>query len=307
MSLRKRASTLSTALLCLAATLHAPAFAGTKPPAAHLSHEALMSLAPSPDVRPTLDASGNYVSGGIGVLVYDGVNAMDALGPYQVFSTAGLRPMLISASRDLATGEYKKTIRTNSGISLTAHRTIADTPNLEVFVATGGAIETALMARDTDLLSWIKSINGGTVWTSSVCTGSWILGATGLLQGKKATSNWYMADDLLAYFGAIPLSKKRYIFDGKIVTAAGVTAGIDMALAMIKTLYKNDLNDGRDFTQAVMLDLQYDPNPPISGGSPAKTDPYVYEGMQMMYDMVGPMFFGTPTFGDYVKTTPILP
>ena len=79
-------------------------------------------------------------------------------------------------------------------------------------------------------------------------------------------------------------------------------AGIDMALALIKTVFKNDLNDGDDFTQAVMLDLQYDPEPPIKGGSPNKTNPYVYEGMTMMYDLVGYWYGLGETLADYVKS-----
>jgi len=89
------------------------------------------------------------------------------------------------------------------------------------------------------------------------------------------------------------------------VTAAGVTAGIDMALALVKKLYANDLNNGKDFTQAVMLDIQYDPKPPIKGGSPEKTDPYVYEGMLMMYDQSGYWYGLGKTLGDYVNQIPI--
>lgn len=270
----------------------------------HLGHDELMMLTPTPDIRPTFDADRNYVSGGIGILVYDGVNAMDALGPYQVFSTAGLRPFFVSASKD-GVGQYKTAITTNSGVQLTAHRTIGNTSNLEVLVVTGGALETANLAKNAEVLNWITEIDKTSIWTTSVCTGSWVLGATGLLKGKQATSNWYRADELLAHFGAIPLSKRRYVFDGKIITAAGVTAGIDMALALVKKVFRNDLNNGKDFTQAVMLDIQYDPDPPISGGSPQKTDPYVYEGMEMMYDASGYWYNLGMTLGDYVKTIPL--
>lgn len=290
------------ALILVAAMLPSAAFADNA--AQHLSHDELMMLSPSPDVRPSCDANKQYLSGGVGILVYDGVNAMDAMGPYQVFSSAGLKPMFVSASKD-AQGQYKTAISTNGGFQLTAHRTIGNTSNLDVLVVTGGTLETARMAENTEVLNWIKAIDKNTTWTTSVCTGAWILGATGLLQGKKATSNWYRADELLAHFGAIPKSQRRYVFDGKIVTAAGVTAGIDMALALVKKLYANDLNNGKDFTQAVMLDLQYDPNPPISGGSPEKTDPYVYEGMLMMYDQAGYWYGLGTTLGDYVNQIPI--
>lgn len=157
------------------------------PPAAkvkHLTHEELMMLAPQPDIRPTFDDSSNYTSGGIGILVYDGVNAMDALGPFQVFSTAGLRPFLVSASKD-ASGQYKTSVTTNSGLQLTAHRTIGNTDTLEVLVVAGGALETANLAKNTEVLNWIKKIDETSIWTTSVCTGSWVLGAAGLLEGKR--------------------------------------------------------------------------------------------------------------------------
>ena len=256
----------------------------TNPPKGHLAHGALMSLAPNPNVKPKKDTDGNYLTGGIGVLVYDGVNAMDVMGPFQVFSSAGLQPMLISAQRDAKTGQFKSAIKASNGVELSAARTIENTSNLDVLVLPGGVTETIFMAQNPEVLSWIKSVDQGTVWTSSVCTGSWILGATGLLKGKKATSNWYRVDRTLQHFGAIPMSRRRYVQDGKIWTSAGVTAGIDMALAMVQYLFRNDMTNGKDFTQAVMLDLEYDPNPPVIGGSKSKTHPYVYAGMEWMYD-----------------------
>lgn len=298
--MRSRVKLLTTAILLpfLATAIPTTAVADK-----HLSSTELIMLTPEPNVRPTLDANGNYVSGGIGILVYDGVNPMDALGPHMVFSNAGLRPFFVSASKD-ANGQYKTSIKASGGVQLTADRTIANTDNLEILVVTGGVVETANIARDQDLLNWIKMIDQNTVWTTSVCTGSWILGATGLLKDKMATSNWYRADELLQHFGAIPKSNQRYIFDGKIVTAAGVTAGIDMALAMIKTLFSNDLNNGYDYTQAIMLQMQYAPDPPIKGGSESKTDPYVYDVISTMYDDYTIWLGLGMTLGDYVKTIP---
>lgn len=272
----------------------------------HLSHDALMSLSPSPNVRPQLDSNYQYLSGGIGILVYDGVNAMDVLGPFQVLSSAGLMPMLVSVSRD-QNNQYKNMIITNSGLILTTDRTLANTPRLDVLVVTGGALETVMVAADPQVIQWIQSVHQNTYWTSSVCTGAWVLGAAGLLRGKRATANWYRAQDILTHFEAIPVPEERYVFDGKIVTAAGVTAGMDMALAMVQKLFSHDLNDGRDFTQLVMLDLQYDPKPPVVGGSPSKTNPGVFEGMQMMYDMIPSYYLNlNMTFAEYViQTIPI--
>lgn len=265
----------------------------------HLRHEELMSLVPEPNLKPTFAADNKtYKSGGIGIMVYDGANAIDALGPYQVFSTAGLRPFLISASKD-ASGRYKKSITFNNRLKVTADRTIANTNDLEVLVVPGGAFETIQAATNADVLNWVKAIDKKTIYTTSVCTGSWILGAAGLLQGKQATSNWYRASELLTHFGAIPKPSYRYVFDGKLVTSNGVTAGFDMALAIVKLVFSHDHTNGEDFTQSVMLDLQYDPDPPIRGGSPENTDPFVYDGMTYMYD-----FF---QLGDAVRQIPIQP
>jgi len=153
------------------------------------------------------------------------------------------------------------------------------------------------MAHDTEVLNWIKDIHEKTIWTTSVCTGSWILGAAGLLQNKKATSHWYRADELISHFGATPKPGFRYLEDGKIFTASGVTAGFDMALALVKRVFSHDSRDGYNFTQAVMLDLQYDPDPPVRGGSPEKTRPSVFNAMKTMYDHFG--------IADSVKQIPI--
>ena len=150
-----------------------PAVTSVSVSQAHLSHDALMSLQPSPNVRALYDSNYDYVSGGVGIMVYDGVNAMDALGPYQVFSTAGLRPMLVSVSRDPNNpNTFKSDITTNSGLRLRADRTMADTPLLDILVVTGGALETVIVAQDPDVLAWIRSVDQNTHWTSSVCTGA---------------------------------------------------------------------------------------------------------------------------------------
>lgn len=252
--------------------------------AEHLDIYQLLALTPDPNIKPTFAADNKtYVSGGIGILVYDGANMLDALGPYQVFRTAGLKPFLVSASKNDA-GQYKRTVAFNNAVTVTADRTIANTHDLEVLVVPGGAFETVQMAKDAELLNWIKAIDSKSIYTASVCTGSWILGAAGLLKGKNATSNWYRSRELLTYFGAKPKPNHRYVFDGKLITANGVTAGTDMALALVKKVFANDLNNGEDFTQAVMLDIQYDADPPIRGGSPEKSDPFIFNGMTFMYD-----------------------
>ncbi len=253
--------------------------------AEHLDAQQLMSLTPNPDVRATYDpVTRVYQGGGIGILVYDGVNAIDVLGPYQVFTTAGLKPLLISASKNNE-GTFKKNILFNNDLSVTVDKTIADINDLEALIVPGGVFGTIMIAKDADVISWIKAIDKKTIVTASVCTGSWILGAAGLLQGKHATSNWYRAEELLLHFGAIPHPDQRYLYDGKLWTASGVTAGFDMALDMVQKLFTHDLNDGKDYTQSVMLDLQYDPKPPIAGGAISNTEPKVFDALQSKYDL----------------------
>ena len=143
---------------------------------AALSHEALMSLTPSPNVK---DAA----YGGVGIFVYDDMNSLDALGPMQVFSAAGLRPFLIAKKAG--------TVTASNGLTINVTKGIAEVAKLGVLVIPGGATGTVMQTMDPDVLEWIRMIDKTTVYTTSVCTGSWILGSAGLLTGKKATSNWY--------------------------------------------------------------------------------------------------------------------
>lgn len=206
---------------------------------------------------------------GIGIYVYDGVNSIDALGPYRVFKTAGLNVFLV--------GSHTGTITTGDKLKLVVDKSIAEVSKLDILVIPGGATETVAQTRDQAALDWIKQIDATTVYTTGVCTGSWILGAAGLLKGKNATSNWYRAKQILAKYGAT-FQQKRWVQDGKYWTSAGVTAGMDMALAIVVNLY------GTEYAQAVMLDLEYDPQPPIRGGSLRKTETLPRNNMKWMYD-----------------------
>ena len=245
-----------------------------------LTHEELMMLQPVPNVKEH----------GVGIYVYDGMNAMDALGPMQVFSTAGLQPFVV--------GKQAGTVKASNGLSINVEKSFADVSQLDILVIPGGALETIAQTQDAEVINWILEINKNSVYTTSVCTGAWILGTTGLLKNRYATSNWWRAAEILKKFRALPQPYKRYVFDGKIVTSAGVTAGIDMALAIVQRLYSHDGNGGKDYTQAVMLDLQYSPSPPVRGGTPAKTDSFVLEAMKEMYDMF---------LYDWFKILPIIP
>ncbi len=125
---------------------------------------------------------------------------------------------------------------------------------------------------DSELLDWLGRVHLKTKWTTSVCTGSLLLAAAGLLQGLRATSHW-LALDVLRQFGAEP-SGERVVRQGKIITAAGVSAGIDMALTLVA------LECGAEIAQAIQLGIEYDPQPPFAAGSPDKTPAAIVERLR---------------------------
>lgn len=233
--------------------------------AAAVTHDELMNMKPNPNVNEH----------GIGIFVYDGMNALDALGPYQTLKNAGLNAFLISRNKDKLVTSSDTPSR---GLKLIADKSWDEVDRLDVLVIPGGAISTARLTQDQEVLDWIRRMDQTTYFTTSVCTGAWLLGEAGLLKGRNATTNWYRAKEFLQKYGAT-YKNERYVQDGKYITSAGVTAGIDMALYMIKTLYNS-----KEYTQAVMLDLEYDPKPPVRGGSVKKSKPIVTNSMRVMYD-----------------------
>lgn len=205
----------------------------------------------------------------IGILVYDGVNDLDFMGPRYVLGQAGATTRLI--------GVKPGPIKTVMGVQVVPDTVIDEVQQLDILVIPGGFTGTIEATYDERVLDWIRTIDKGTTYTAAVCTGVWILGATGLLEGKRASSNWYREEEFLKKYKAIP-ANERYTRDGKYWTAAGVTAGMDMSLALL-----ND-NWGQRYTQGVMLDMEYDPAPPIQGGSPEKTGWLVEWMVKAMYD-----------------------
>ena len=123
--------------------------------------------------------------------------------------------------------------------------------------------------KDEAILDWLRTAHETTTWTTSVCTGSLVLGAAGLLEGKRATTYWLALEDL-ARHGAIP-TKERVVFDGKVVTAAGVSSGIDMALTLAAEI------GGDDLSQMIQLGIEYDPQPPFDSGSEAKAPDHLVQ------------------------------
>jgi len=191
----------------------------------------------------------------IAILLYDRLTALDAIGPYEVLSR------LPGASARFVAVEPGPVTTDNGMLTLVAEGSLEDASEPDIVLVPGGPGEVAARAGG-QALDWLRKVHETSAWTTSVCTGSLILAAAGLLAGKRATSHW-LALEQLRELGAEPVSE-RVVFDGKIVTAAGVSAGIDMALTLAARIA------GEEVAQAIQLGIEYDPQPPFDAGSPAK-------------------------------------
>ena len=191
----------------------------------------------------------------IAIVLYDRLTALDAIGPYEVLSR-------LPGARVTFVGTQAGPVRTDNGmLTLLAETAVSELTDPDIVLVPGGPGEVAERAGG-EVLEWLRAVDPGTTWTTSVCTGSLILAAAGLLEGRPATSHWLALGELEA-LGAKPTSQ-RVVFDGKYVTAAGVSAGIDMALTLLERIA------GPELAQAVQLGIEYDPQPPFDSGSPEK-------------------------------------
>jgi transcriptional regulator GlxA family with amidase domain len=191
----------------------------------------------------------------IAIPLFDRLTALDAVGPYEVLSRVpGARVDFVAAEP----GVYQTDTRM---LSLTASLSYDDAPNPDILVFPGGLGTRALM-KDVPTLDWVRQVHATSRYTTSVCTGALVLAAAGLLDGLEATTHW-VSRPLLAEFGATPVDR-RVVEQGKIVTAAGVSAGIDMALTLVARFA------GPEVAQAIQLGIEYDPQPPFDSGSPEK-------------------------------------
>ncbi|MFJ9114776.1 DJ-1/PfpI family protein [Streptomyces sp. NPDC102394] len=198
----------------------------------------------------------------IAIVLFDGFTALDAVGPYE---TLGRLP----DSETVFVAERTGPVRTdNALLAFTADRTLAEVPRPDVVVVPGGPGQTGQMDNEA-LLDWIRAADATSAWTTSVCTGSLLLAAAGLLRGRRATSHWLALEELKR-FGAEPTGE-RVVTDGKYVTAAGVSSGIDMGLALVGRIA------GDFVAQAVQLGIEYDPQPPYDAGAPQKAPADVVE------------------------------
>ncbi|HKG23141.1 MAG TPA: DJ-1/PfpI family protein [Blastocatellia bacterium] len=201
----------------------------------------------------------------IAILIFDRFTALDAIGPYEVLRSAP------EASVKFVARE-RGPVRTDAGsLALVADYALDEVTSPDVLVVPGGPGQVALMD-DQATLGWVRRVHEGTKWTTSVCTGSLILGAAGLLKGLRATSHW-LALDILGKLGAEPVTE-RVVIEGKIITAAGVSAGIDMALTLAGREF------GAETAQMIQLGIEYDPQPPFDAGSPGKAPQAIVERLR---------------------------
>ncbi|MFF4019314.1 DJ-1/PfpI family protein [Streptomyces sp. NPDC001843] len=194
----------------------------------------------------------------IAILLYDRFTALDAVGPYEILSRIPGAEVVFTAARP-------GPVRTDmNSLALTADAALSDLAAPDVLLVPGGPGTADLLA-DLPTLDWLRRVDETSTWTTSVCSGSLLLAAAGLLAGRRATSHWICLEHLSA-LGAVPAAE-RVVIDGKYATAAGVSAGIDLALNLTGRMA------GDDIAEAIQLVTEYDPQPPYNAGSTATAPP----------------------------------
>jgi len=204
----------------------------------------------------------------IAIVLYDGFTALDAIGPYEVLSRLPGASVDFVAAASSPEGEGEGAgqpgpLRTDNGmLTVLPRRSLQEVPQPHIVLVPGGPGDVVARA-GRPVLDWLVHAHRTSHWTTSVCTGSLILAAAGLLQGRRATSHWLALEELRR-LGAQPVSERVVFEEDNIVTAAGVSAGIDMALTLVARIA------GDTVAQAIQLGIEYDPQPPFDAGSPQK-------------------------------------
>jgi transcriptional regulator GlxA family with amidase domain len=192
----------------------------------------------------------------IAIALYDHVTSLDAMGPYQVLQhIPGAETFFVAEQR----GEIRDD---HGGLRVIVDRSFADVAAPDIFVIPGGFITRKLAVEGSPIVEWVRRAHTTSTWSTSVCTGALVLGAAGLLDGLDATTHWQAYAELAA-FGARP-TEQRVVRRGKVITAAGVSSGIDMALTLAAEVA------GPEVAQAIQLAIEYDPQPPFDSGAPSK-------------------------------------
>jgi transcriptional regulator GlxA family with amidase domain len=209
----------------------------------------------------------------VAILIFDRITALDAVGPYEVLAR-------LPDAEVTFVGLERGLIRTdNRSLGLAVDRSLDEVPRTDVLLVPGGFGWRA-MADEPRVLDWLRRVAATATVVSSVCTGSLLLAAAGLLTGIPATTHWHYLGEL-ADRGAVPTTA-RIVEHGNVITAAGVSAGIDMALALAARLA------GDDVARAIQLGIEYDPAPPFDAGSPAKAPPHIVAAVRARLDARSP-------------------
>ena len=207
-------------------------------------------------------------------LIFEDITLLDAVGPLEVLSR------LPGAQVHLAAPAAGPVRASRSRIATIAEYGLDDAPAADILLVPGGPGVRALLGRKP-VLDWVRRQHEGSRWTTSVCTGSLLLAAAGLLEGRPATTHWASVEALAGY-GARPVSE-RVVIDGKLVLGAGVSAGSDLALRLAA------LEAGEDVARAIQLRIEYDPMPPWDSGNPARADARVLELARGGLDRLAPV------------------
>ena len=193
----------------------------------------------------------------IAIVLYEGMTALDAIGPYEVLR------QLPNAELRLVSNAPQPIVTDSGVLVLGATHSFAETPTPDILLVPGSTAHTSAAMADAELISWLQQAHKPSQWTLSVCTGSLVLAAAGILDGLTATSHW-MAQDFLPALGVTPQKQERIVRHGKIVTAAGVSAGIDLGLFIAGEVA------GQETAEMIQLAIEYDPQPPFDAGHPSK-------------------------------------
>lgn len=192
------------------------------------------------------------------IYIYNGITMLDAIGPYEVFNAIeDAEVSFVAENKDKITADSKR-------VSINAKYDISEITHADILLIPGSAITFIREMKNKKVLNWIREMDKTTKWTTSVCTGSLILAAAGLLRGLAATSHWKPINLLKDY--EVTPKRERIVEQGKYITAAGVSSGIDMAL------YLTDKIAGEKAAKTAQLIIEYDPNPPYHSGNYLKAD-----------------------------------